>query len=667
MATEGFENDGPGGSSGEYRLEEAILAYEQEVDAGRPPDPEEFLGRHADLAEGLRAYFGDVRSLAPIMAPLRASSVGHFPEPGTPETTGHGAAEKSDDTTGLEGPPGPTVEERRRGDDWPEIPGYEILEELGKGGMGMVYRARHHSLDRVVALKMLRSGELSDPSELRRFTAEARAMARLDHPHVVPIYEVGEHQRQPYFTMKLLVGGSLHGHLERFRTDPRRAVELAEKVARAVHYLHEHKILHRDLKPLNILLDEHDEPFVSDFGLAKFLECGQDLTVEGTVLGTLPYMAPEQARGQTHLFSPRTEVWTLGVILYELLTGRRPFAAQDRTERTRLILAADFPPPRSVRPEIDPALESILLRCLQPAPADRYASAGALAEDLGRWLRGESTQGLSAPPLRRCWRRLRRHPVFCATGVLCVITGMALATSYLLEGPGDTTPSPRAVRPATPARTLIGETGRPKQNWRWVVRGEGTVEDLAQDGTFFLRSPTFSLLELGTALPWPRYRLEAEVRHDESGKGGVGIYFARTKHETARGIHHRFCRLAFADELRLRGGIIELEFDYYRLAGGGVGGVMLGSHSFPPAPAQGPKPWRKLIAEVSADSLDVEWEGTPLVQIPGPRIRAQAARLAEEGERDPWGSTSRGGFGLYVNQGAASFRRVVVTPLPHGR
>jgi tRNA A-37 threonylcarbamoyl transferase component Bud32 len=629
---------------------------------GETPRLEEYTRRFPEHAEDIRRQFSVHRAFA-----TPAPGTAEEGWPWTPATTDHGPAEDLDGATGPERPPGSIPDRGGGRDDWPEVPGYEILERLGKGGMGVVYRARHRALDRVVALKMLRGGDLSDSSEVRRFTAEALAMARLDHPHVVPIYEVGEHQGQPYFTMKLLVGGSLDRHLGRFRADPRRAVGLVEKVARAVHYLHEHKILHRDLKPLNILLDEHDEPFVSDFGLAKLLEGGLDLTVEGTVLGTLPYMAPEQARGQTHLFGSQTEVWTLGVILYELLTGSRPFAGRDRGEVTRLILAADFPRPRELRQEIDPALERIVLRCLRKVPGDRYPSAEVLAEDLRGWLLGRRPSRLTGF-LSGGYRRAKRHPIMLGAGTLSVVAGVLLAGAFLGERWGvDSIENPdTAVRAPTPSIRLVGQQGGPLRPPSWAVGEEVGQQGLSPlDGSYLVSSSDLSLLEFGDGIRWPGYRLEAEVRHDESARGEVGVYVGRKGWQTARGTEHTFCKVGFADGLRLGGGRTELVF--HHLAGRGLSGATLGYRGFTPAGPGVAKVWHRVVVEVTSRELHVFWDGTSLGKVAVPQIEERADGVMKEVPGDGALFDPAGGFGLYVYDGAASFRKVTVRPISQER
>ncbi len=264
--------------------------------------------------------------------------------------------------------------------DAPVLGRHEILEEIDRGGMGVVYRARDLVLDRVVALKVIRSGTLASADEVRRFYREAQAAAQLRHPNIVPIYGMGLHERQHCFTMALFPRGSLAQHLADYRRDMRSAVGLVVKVARAVQAAHERGIIHRDLKPGNILLDEHDEPVVSDFGLAKRLEVSPTMTLPAHPIGTPAYMAPEQARCEAA--TAASDIWSLGVILYELLIGRRPFVGDGFEDAMQKILHTDPASPRGLRADLPRDLETIVLTCLEKVPARRYPSAAALADDL---------------------------------------------------------------------------------------------------------------------------------------------------------------------------------------------------------------------------------------------------------------------------------------------
>jgi serine/threonine-protein kinase len=267
---------------------------------------------------------------------------------------------------------------------------YELLAELGRGGMGVVYRARQISLGREVALKMILRGQLASPADRDRFRAEAEAAARLDHPGIVPVYEVGEIHGRPYFTMKYIHGTTLAQRLADGPLPAREGAKVLAAVARAVHFAHTRGILHRDLKPSNILLDDLDVPHVMDFGLAKQQGEGESLTRTGAVLGTPAYMAPEQAAGARGEVGPHSDVYSLGVVLYALLTGRPPFQAASPVDVVLLVLEQDPVPPRVLNPKADRDLEMIALRCLQKPIDLRYPSAAALAEDLEAYLNNES-------------------------------------------------------------------------------------------------------------------------------------------------------------------------------------------------------------------------------------------------------------------------------------
>src|SRR5437588_2691606 len=270
-----------------------------------------------------------------------------------------------------------------------ELGDYELLEEIGRGGQGVVFRARQKSLNRIVALKVISLGQWASNAHLKRFRLEAEAAARLEHPGIVPIHEVGERDGSCYFSMKFVEGGQLDEVARREPIPIRRAVELILKVARTVHYAHEHGILHRDIKPGNILLDAKGEPHLTDFGLARLLETESSVTQTLDVMGTPSYMAPEQAVGNTTGVSNATEVYGLGAVLYQLLTGHPPFAGGTTYETIKLLEDTEPRPPRLLNPKVDRDISTICLKCLEKDPKRRYASAFALAEDLEHWLKHE--------------------------------------------------------------------------------------------------------------------------------------------------------------------------------------------------------------------------------------------------------------------------------------
>lgn len=392
----------------EADLDEIIALYLKSAQAGAVPKAEEMLARYPAFAKELSEFFLNQERFQRVAEPVRAAVTG-MPPLGT--------------------------KLRYFGD-------YELQEAIARGGMGVVYKARQVSLDRAVALKMILNGQMASPQEVQRFQTEATAVANLAHPHIVPIYEIGEFQGQHYFSMQLLEGGSLAEHLDRYAHDPKAAARLLAAVARAVQHAHERGILHRDLKPANILLDARGEPHVTDFGLAKSLEADKGVTQTGAVLGTPSYMAPEQAAGQKGAATTLADVYSLGAILYELLTGRPPFKGETALETLRQVQEQPPAPPRQVNPRIDRDLETICLKCLQKEPSERYSSAAALAEDLENWLAGEPIRArpLSIPLLFWVWFRKNLRTAFLtvAIGLLCFGIGSGLMNLFLL---GDALPN----------------------------------------------------------------------------------------------------------------------------------------------------------------------------------------------------------------------------------
>jgi WD40 repeat protein len=419
------ELDGP---SNEERFREVLAAYLEAVDAGWAPPRGALLERYPDLAAELQTFFGNHDEVDRLAEPLR----GGVAVPRAPRDAGESAA---------------TVAEGSAASDAPPVPagcffaGYELGEELARGGMGVVYKARQVSLNRVVALKMVLAGRFASPADLQRFRNETEAVARLDHPNVVPIHEVGEFRGQHYFSMKLLEGGSLAQWLRR-RAGPggpphAAAVKLLVPVCRAVHHAHQRGILHRDLKPANILLDEQGQPYVTDFGLAKRVNDDSTLTHANAIVGTPSYMAPEQAPGRRRELTTACDVYALGAILYECLTGRPSFRAETPLD-TLLLVRDEFPePPRALNPRVDRDLETVCLKCLEKDPARRYRSAEELAEELERWLRGDPITARPAGLGERLWCWVRHHPAaaaLIAAGVVAMLALAALLVDLLYRG-----------------------------------------------------------------------------------------------------------------------------------------------------------------------------------------------------------------------------------------
>ncbi len=398
------------------RVNEILAAYLQAVDAGNAPARQELLARHPELAAELQAFFADHDELDQIAAPPKLAPAESATRAGEP-TLAPG------ETGVLCG----AARVRYFGD-------YEILEEIARGGMGVVFKARQVSLNRIVALKMILAGQLASEADVRRFRSEAEAAGNLDHPNIVPIYEVNEDQGQHYFSMKFIEGASLAGHGEpgasatgggASKEEQRKSAELLAKVARAVHYAHQRGILHRDLKPANILVDSRGEPHVTDFGLAKRVESGGDLTPSRAVVGTPGYMPPEQAAGTKGL-TVTADVYSLGAILYELLTGRPPFRAATPLDTLMQVLEKEPDRPRQVNPQVDRDLETICLKCLDKDPPRRYASAEALAEDLVRWLAGEPILARPTGRWERAVKWARRRPAISALVAVSTVSAICL-------------------------------------------------------------------------------------------------------------------------------------------------------------------------------------------------------------------------------------------------
>ncbi len=339
---------------------EILDAYLARLQAGERPDRKAVLSEHPELASALDCL-ETLEKLGPKPAGM----------------------EKEDDGFIV------SSEIHQAGDLPREFGSYQLLSELGRGGMGVVYKARQEDLDRVVAVKMILSRHLASPEQVRRFQAEARAAAKLRHSHIVPIHEVGQLNGQDFFTMDYIEGQSLAQHIQQGPVDVATAVRILSTIARAVEYLHAQGIVHRDLKPSNILLDAQGEPYLTDFGLAKMLQPDVQATATGVIAGTPAYMAPEQAAGRGREVGPASDVYSLGAILYELLTGQPPFLEENPLDTLLNVLSADPMLPRRLNPKIPRELELICLTCLQKTPGQRYSSAEALADDLDRFARGE--------------------------------------------------------------------------------------------------------------------------------------------------------------------------------------------------------------------------------------------------------------------------------------
>src|SRR5206468_5738204 len=314
-----------------------------------------------------------------------------------------------------------------------QLGNYEILEQIGCGGMGVIYRARQRHSRRIVAVKRVLSYRADSRGALQRFRREAQAVASLDHPNILPIYEVSESEDGlPFFSMKLAEKGSLREHLASLRDEPRKCVQLMAKVARAVEYAHSRGVLHRDIKPGNILLNDRGEPLVSDFGLAKLLDADNDLTRSLTTLGTAGFIAPEQASDAAVDLTPAADVYSLGAVLFNVLAGRPPFLGSNPVSVIRQASERQAPKLRSLAPSLDRDLETICARCLERDPKARYQSARELAADLERWLGGRPIVARPVSPPARLWRWSQRNPKL--VGADTVGLALAAAAVWLFRG-----------------------------------------------------------------------------------------------------------------------------------------------------------------------------------------------------------------------------------------
>lgn len=368
------------------------LEVELRRDRGEEPSPSEYRGRFGALPVPIDAIF---------QAAATSGDRGEAAHGSAASTIASGSRFLGATPSGRPAdsrPSGCPVEGELVGD-------YQLLEEIARGGMGVVYKAHQVSLNRTVALKMILAGSMATPAERERFRREAELAANLDHANIVPIYEVRELDGLLFFSMRFVDGGNLAHRAFWFMNDPRETARLVEILARAVHYAHTKGFIHCDLKPSNILIDHDGQPQITDFGLARRASEDSSLTATGAILGTPSYMAPEQASGHRRSIGPATDVYGLGAILYELLTGRPPFRTPTMMETVVQVLERDPVPPREIRPELPRELETICLKCLEKLPHERYPSAEALADDLDRFLRGETVEATGLFQNLRRWTR----------------------------------------------------------------------------------------------------------------------------------------------------------------------------------------------------------------------------------------------------------------------
>ena len=431
---------------------EAILdlIYQEYVlrrDRGETPDPNEFFARFPDHAESLMLQFGVDHAITATTRFL----------------------EEHDRPNGHACKPIET------------LAGYEILSLLGRGGMGIVYKARDQKLGRIVAIKTIAEGQHATPDQLDRFQAEAHAIARLRHPNIIAIHAIGEHDDRAYLSLEFAEGGSLAQRLAEKPMAPREAAALVEALAHAVHAAHQAGVVHRDLKPSNVLLTADGVPKVSDFGLAKLLDADSGHTLTGQVMGTPSYMAPEQAEGHAKQVGPAADTYALGAILYQALTGRPPFLGESAMETLKLVTSTEVVAPHLLRPDVPRDLETICLKCLEKTPVKRYATALELAEDLGRFHRGEPILARRIGPLRRLSKWTIRHPWQTTTVATVLVAASAFIRLHRLaqrSTPRRGEADGRQGRRGTPqlSRGSYGPSGNARQTQRPQVRRDASDE-----------------------------------------------------------------------------------------------------------------------------------------------------------------------------------------------
>lgn len=654
----------------EERIDALIADYLDAVQEGQAPPVAEFLSEHSQFREELQEFFDDRATFLRETEPLRAFV-----------TLWEVSVERVESSKPLS-PTDATIE---RPFELGRLGKYELLELIGQGGMGTIFKARQILASNIVALKVIK-GDVHEPAALARFRAEAQALARVNHPNVVRFFDADTIAGRPFVAMEYVTGGNLAQWARDRGVDPKSAALLVAHLADGLEAVHTAGVLHRDMKPGNILVDAHGVPKITDFGLAKLLETESGQTQSGMVLGTPSFMAPEQASGKPDAVGRPADIYGLGATLYYLLTGQAPFQAPSQELTLRLLLLGDPPPPPSkLRPGISRVLDAIVLKCLERNPSARYAAAAELADDLRRFARGEST---SARPLswpRRAGRWLRRRPVTVLATILffCLLGfGERAVSQYLRSPERDRERIERALRGQHPVE-LIGESGPPKwYRWRFGVGYIGDSE--RRDGVFSYQCPDLSLLELAPDSRRDSFRIEAELLQTRSyGKYGlVGIYFGHKEWTTSGAGFHALQYFGFEG---IKVGLTDPdERGQARFEALGLGNeplsaavphrLMLGQMPFHPARHNVGSPWRRLILDVTAADIVAQLETSSgrLEQVPlAPEHmrqvgRAQLQRTAppELFIHEPW--TSQGGIGIIVWRAAVSVRNVrIVAADPH--
>jgi serine/threonine-protein kinase len=563
---------------------------------------------------------------------------------------------------------------------------YDLLEELGRGGMGVVYKAVPRLAGRTVAVKLVLGGAASGADDRRRFLAEVQSMARLRHPHIVPIHEIGEEEGCSYFSMEYMPGGTLSDKVRRGPVPVAEAARIIEHLAAAVQAAHEAGVLHRDIKPGNVMFDGDGTPKLTDFGLCKQLDQGDGHTRTGAVVGTAAYMPPEQAGGTREL-TATADVYSLGATLYAVLTGRAPFIGRDFQQTIHRVLNDDPVPPRALRGEIPRDLEAVCLKALEKDAARRYPTAQALGEDLARWREGASTLARPQSWPQRIARRLRRHWRAVTLATVLLVTVSIAAALWPRPEPDRLAPVDAALKRGEMVM-LIGKTGPPKWH-RWLAV-TGTVSDGQAPGHFQVFAVGNAFLELAPRIHQRNYRISAEFLVDESTDVDslAGIYIARVSSaESPAGHATRLISCALTDNLLTNKPafsdgdpfnvqdslIVRTQDKPLRVRPVPMGELWVKE------PVSAARPWRQIVAEVRPDGIRVRLQQAPgqglqdtnPSHIPTANFERQTARHQKSLAKDAVDLNPAGleydptaGCGLYVRNARVFFRNVSVEPLP---
>ncbi len=566
----------------------------------------------------------------------------------------------------------------------PHIPNYRDITYLTSGGMGAVFRAVQCGFERVVAIKLINGAAAYDPAARLRFGNEMQALGRVDHPGVVKVFDHGDADDAPFYSMEYVGGGTLAQLLARRggALPPDEAVRVMAAVAEAVQAAHREGVLHRDVKPGNILLTEDGTPKVADFGLAKLTDSAMQMTLTGSQLGTPPYMAPEQVRGTPTDITARTDVYGLGATLYECLTGRPPFKGATPQETVQRVLESDLDPPSSVRPGVPEDLEAVCLKCLAKDPAERFATAGEVAAELRRWQAGEPT--LTRPQTRwqkgRRWGKRHRVKLAAVTVVLLAVLGV-LAAMWRSD------PRRQIERDLTAGRrvVLVAETGNPRWS-RWEAGAVDLSGSVTEDGTCGFQTHTTSVLTLVLDPKTDSFRLSADLRQIRSGNdnSGVGLFVgahdvpARPDLRTTALVGFEFTDFWRSAELQMPKLQANHGLDARGLAlirdgvSASVSWVDLGlAAHFRPTNLT-PSGWRTIVVDVSPAGVTAFWQTTEGkgFRLTAGEIEAEFASHSRQiasgrpGFQLPkpvW--NPRGAVGVYARSSAVSVRNVTLHPV----